>query len=402
MFEGHDPYLVALSVVIAILGGYTGFGLAARIRGTPDASHRLLLAGAAGFLAVGIWTMHFVGMLAAPLPAGTVYLVLPTIVSFLICALVVGISLFFVSVGEPSLFRVVSSAVLLGLGIASMHYVGMHGRSVGFAMEHDGTMVALSVLIAIAAAYGGLRAFLARRGGVQLILSAIAFGVAVSGMHYTAMSGMRLVGAHHHMEGLAASPQILSLVVALLCFVIAAGFLLSLVPDPRKKVVAISADAVALVVEGAARQADALPAGEFAVAPGSRLRPTPLGGIGQPPRAAPAPRLPVEGADGTHFIDSADVRSVRADAHYTKVHDGTRERMCPWSISQAEAQLDPCLFVRVHRSHIVAIPHVSFVRKEGDGAVIELDGPTPHRVPVSRAKIAEVKARLGLANRRHA
>ena len=117
--------------------------------------------------------------------------------------------------------------------------------------------------------------------------------------------------------------------------------------------------------------------------------------------AAPAPRLPVEGADGTHFIDAADVRSVRADAHYTRVHDGTRERMCPWSISEAEAQLDPGLFVRVHRSHIVAIPHVTFVRKEGDGAVIELDGPTPHRVPVSRAKIAEVKARLGLA-RRHA
>ena len=122
-------------------------------------------------------------------------------------------------------------------------------------------------------------------------------------------------------------------------------------------------------------------------------------GIGQPPRAAPAPRLPVEGADGTHFIDTADVRSVRADAHYTKVHDGTRERMCPWSISEAEAQLDPGLFVRVHRSHIVAIPHVTFVRKEGDGAVVELDGPSPHLVPVSRAKIAEVKARLGLAGR---
>ena len=76
MFEGHDPYLVALSVVIAILGGYTGFGLAARIRGMPDAGHRVLLAGAAFFFAVGIWTMHFVGMLAAPLPAGTVYLVL--------------------------------------------------------------------------------------------------------------------------------------------------------------------------------------------------------------------------------------------------------------------------------------------------------------------------------------
>ena len=404
MFEGHDPYLVALSVVIAILGGYTGFGLAARIRGTPDAGHRLLLAGAAFFFAVGIWTMHFVGMLAAPLPAGTVYLVLPTIISFLICALVVGISLFFVSIGEPSLLRVVSSAVLLGLGIVSMHYVGMHGLSGDFAMTHQPAIVALSVLIAIAAAYGGLRAFLARQGGVQLMLSAVAFGVAVSGMHYTAMAGMQIVppsaDTHHHIEGLAASSQMLSLVVTLLCFVIAAGFLLSLVPDPRKK--AVVADAIAAMPEVAGLMAE-IPAASVSSAPTSpRLRATtPLGGIGQPPRAAPAPRLPVEGADGTHFIDTADVRSVRADAHYTKVHDGTRERMCPWSISEAEAQLDPGLFVRVHRSHIVAMAHVTLVRKEGDGAIVELDGPSPHRVPVSRARIAEVKARLGIA-RRHA
>jgi hypothetical protein len=265
-------------------------------------------------------------------------------------------------------------------------------------------MVLLSVLIAIATAYGGLRAFLARQGGIQLALSAVAYGFAVAGMHYTAMAGMHLVppseGTHHHVEGLAASSQILSLVVALLCFVIAAGFLLSLVPDPRKKVAAAAVPG-AVVPEATVLIADITPADSGAATTSPRLRPTPLGGIGQPPRAAPAPRLPVEGADGTHFIDSADVRSVRADAHYTKVHDGTRERMCPWSISEAEAQLDPGLFVRVHRSHIVAMAHVTLVRKEGDGAIVELDGPSPHRVPVSRAKIAEVKARLGLA-RRHA
>jgi NO-binding membrane sensor protein with MHYT domain len=405
MFEGHDPYLVALSVAIASLGGYTGFALAARIRNTPGGSNRVLLAGAALFLAVGIWTMHFVGMLAAPLPPDTVYLVLPIIISFLICALVVGISLFFVSIGEPSLKRVASSAVLLGVGIASMHYVGIHGLAGSFSIVHDPSMVLLSILVAIVTAYGGLRAFLAQQEGVRLIVSSFAFGVAVSGMHYTAMLGMHfepLTGeAHHHLGGsLAASQQVLSIVVAVLCFVIAAGFLLSLVPDPRRQALApVVVDPVKGPVTVAVMEPAVL---EPAVLAATSPRPiAPLGGLGQPPRA-PAPRLPVEGADGTHFIDTASVRSVRADAHYTRVHDGTRERMCPWSISEAEAQLDPSLFLRVHRSHIVAMSHVAAVRREGDGAVLELDGPSPHRVPVSRAKIAEVKARLGLVNRRHA
>jgi DNA-binding LytR/AlgR family response regulator len=215
----------------------------------------------------------------------------------------------------------------------------------------------------------------------------------MAGMHFVALASE----AHHHIGGLAASQQILAIVVAVLCFVIAAGFLLSLVPDPRRQVQ--EAQLVPAMAGAALSFAPEPGPGPAVIAP--RLMPAPLGGIGQPPRPAPVPRLPVEGANGTHFIDAAEVRSVRADAHYTRIHDGTRERMCPWSISEAEAQLDPGLFIRVHRSHIVAIPHVVLVRKEGDGAVVELDGPTPHRVPVSRARIAEVKARLGLA-RRHA
>jgi NO-binding membrane sensor protein with MHYT domain len=402
MFEGHDPYLVALSVGIAILGGYTGFALAARIRGTPVVSRRLLLAGAAAFLAIGIWTMHFIGMLAAPIPADAAYLVLPTIASFLICVLVVGVSLFFVCIGDPSLLRVIASAVLLGAGIASMHYVGMHGLAGNFAMQHDGSIVLLSVLIAIVAAYGGLRAFLAQHGGVRLVMSAVAFGIAVSGMHYTAMYGMHFVtsmaGSHNHTGGLAASQQILSLVVALFCFVIAAGFLLSLVPEPRLRAAEAVAGQPANPNAGSGL-ADVRSPESDRFAASQRLMSAPLGGLGQP-RVARASRLPLEGANGTHFIDVADVRSLRADAHYTMVHDGTRERMCSWSISEAETHLDPAHFVRVHRSHIVAIPHITSVSKEGDGAVVQLDGPTPHRVPVSRAKIAELKALLGMAGRK--
>lgn len=406
MFEGHDPYLVALSIVIASLGGYTGFSLAARITSAPGEHHRVLLASAALFLAVGIWTMHFVGMMAAPIPPDAVYLVLPTVVSFLICALVVGISLFFVStgaagVGEAGASRVIPSALLLGAGVASMHYVGIHGLSGNFAITHDPAIVVASLVVAGLAAYGGLRMFLARQHGLRLVASAIAFGIAVSGMHYTAMFGMHFVrlapGAHQHGGGLAASQQVLSLAVAVLCFVIAAGFLLSLVPDPRRQT---TPSGPAPDGEGPTDPSPPAPDADAAPAPPSagRTASAPLGGIGQPPRTAVS-RLPVEGANGTHFIEAGDVRSVRADAHYTRIHDGTRERMCPWSISEAESQLDPGLFIRVHRSHIVAISHVSFVGREGEGAIIELDGPAPHRVPVSRAKVAEVKARLGLVRR---
>ena len=398
MFVGHNPYLVALSLVIATLGGYTGFGLAARLRNSPRASRRLFLAGAAFFLAVGIWTMHFVGMLAAPIPPDAVYLVLPTIVSFLICALVVGVSLFFVSIGEPSTSRVAASAVLLGAGIVSMHYVGVHGLAGNFGIEHVPIVIALAVLIAVGAGYGGLRIFLAQQGGARLALSAVAFGIAVSGMHYTAMYGMRFVqgGGHvHGATGLVASPQVLALVVALLCFLIVAGFLLFLVPEPRQRMAAGGAGELSATLEGGPaeepRPFDAHPLG-------AARRPLPLGGLGQP-RATLVNRLPVEAADGTQFVDAADIRSIKADAHYTLVHDGSRERMCPWPISQAEAQLDPAVFVRVHRSHIISIPHVTLIRKEGDGAVVELDGPAPHLVPVSRARIAELKARLGLLRR---
>jgi NO-binding membrane sensor protein with MHYT domain len=381
MLAGHNPYLVTLSVAVAVLGGYTGLGLAARIVGKSGLQRRGLLVGAAAFLSIGIWTMHFVGMLAAPLPPDAVYLVLPTIISYLICALVVGVSVFFVIGSRPGTFGIVVSAFLLGTGICSMHYVGIHGLAGHFTIRHDLPVIALSVLIAIATAYGALRIFLAPQVGLRLAIGALAFGVAVSGMHYTAMAGMQFVppAAGHDMSAMAAglqvSPQIVSLIVACLCFLIAAGFLLFLLPEQWGQ-----AEPVPLLV----------------AANGMVLEHSAMDNLPAPDKVQ---RIPVQSGSATQFVNLGDVRSVRADAHYTWVHDGSRERMCSWSISEAETSLDPAIFFRVHRSHIVAMPHVTLMRKEGDGAVIEVDGPNPHLVPVSRTRVAEVKARLGLARR---
>jgi len=403
MFVGHNPLLVILSIVIAVLGGYTGFGLAGRIRKVENVNRRMLLVGAAAFLSVGIWTMHFIGMLAAPLPEDAAYLVLPTIVSFLICALVVGISLFLVSGSKTGQLRLISSAILLGVGITSMHYVGIHGLAGHFSIVHNPWMMALSVAIAIATAYGGLTIYLSEQDGIRLAFCALAFGIAVSGMHYTAMAGMHFSTEMegHSMDGmgsgLVASPQILSLIIAFLCFVIAAGFLLFLMPEQwgqaEDKVPFAALSANPLPVSSPNDEASSSP---------SSSSPNFDGSATTEPSSPVTPlltRVPVQSANSTQFIDVGEIRSIRADAHYTWVHDGNRERMCSLPISEAELALDKTIFLRVHRSYIVALPHVNLMRKEGDGAVIELDGPNPHLVPVSRTKIAEVKARLGVSKR---
>ena len=90
MGVSHEPWLVILSLIVAIQGAYVGLSLAVQVGGAVGLRRRLLLAGAAISLAVAIWAMHFVGMLAARLPFPVDYLVFPTLLSFLVCVLVVG------------------------------------------------------------------------------------------------------------------------------------------------------------------------------------------------------------------------------------------------------------------------------------------------------------------------
>src|SRR5215471_4699454 len=232
----YGPWLVLLSIVMAIQGAYVGFTLAVQLGDAVGMRRRVLLTGAAFSLAIAIWTMHFVGMLAARIPFPVDYLVFPTLLSFLVCVLVVGVGVFAISSGPLSKARLALSACLMGTGIFSMHYIGMTALHASMHMEHSASYVAASWVIAVAAS--GLALWLAtgRVGRPPIILSAVAFGIAVSGMHYTAMAGMTPFPMAMSSSGAPAlSTDLLAIVVAVVAFCVSGIFLLVLVPDRSKE-----------------------------------------------------------------------------------------------------------------------------------------------------------------------
>ncbi len=159
----HEPWLVALSLIVAIQGSFVGLSLAVQVGEAAGVRRRALLAGAAISLAVAIWAMHFVGMLAARLPFPVDYLVLPTLLSFLVCVIVVGTAVFIASAGPLTPLRLVASACLMGGGIVTMHYIGMKALHASAHMRHDPLYVASSMVVAIAAS--GLALWLATAPG---------------------------------------------------------------------------------------------------------------------------------------------------------------------------------------------------------------------------------------------
>lgn len=387
MQVSYEPWLVLLSVVIAIQGAYVGLNLAVQIDGAAGMRRRLLLAGAAFSLAVAIWAMHFVGMLAARLPFPVDYLVFPTLLSFLVCVIVVGGAVYATSSGPFTLLRLTLSACLMGVGIFSMHYIGMTALDASAYMMHDRFYVAASMAIAIAAS--GLALWLANGPGARppLIVSAIAFGFAVSGMHYTAMAGMTL---YPHPTGVSGAPalstDLLAIIVAVVAFCVSGIFLLFLVPDRTKSegMAAPAADGVPAAAAAAIAAEAELGRGTYA----------PLGGAGGPPPRL-ARHLPVEHNGATHFVAVEDVVAVHANAHYTYVFNGTDRLFCSLAIGEVESRLDKARFMRVHRSHIVNIERVIATRRSGDSEIVELAASSHYTVPVSRSRVGWLKSRIG-------
>ncbi|TAL94251.1 MAG: bifunctional diguanylate cyclase/phosphodiesterase [Paraburkholderia sp.] len=191
----YNFWLVALSLTVATLASYTALDLAGRITllGRTVARHAWLAGGAAA-MGVGIWSMHFIGMLAFSLPIPLGYDLRTTGYSLAIAILVSWFALFIVTQGVLRPSRLVAAGILLGFGIAGMHYTGMAAMQMQPGIHYDPVLFAASIAIAIVAATAALWIAHALRDSKQRfviekrVAAAFVMGLAITGMHYTGVA----------------------------------------------------------------------------------------------------------------------------------------------------------------------------------------------------------------------
>jgi diguanylate cyclase len=189
----YNYWLVLVSLLVAILASYTALDLATRITASKGRAARVWLIGGAFAMGTGIWSMHFIGMLAFNLPIPLGYDVPITLLSMLIAVIVSGFALHTATRDRLQARKLVIGAGLMGIGIALMHYTGMAALRMSPPIQYDPLLFAASVAIAVAASLAALWiAFTLRRDSGWMVyakpVSAMVMGFAITGMHYTGMA----------------------------------------------------------------------------------------------------------------------------------------------------------------------------------------------------------------------
>src|SRR2546428_1939608 len=229
----YDYRLVALPVVIAVLASYGGLDLAGRVPSAQGKARLLWLNGGAVAMGFGIWSMHYIGMLAFRLPIPVQY-DWPTVLLSLVAAIVAsGIALFVVSRQEMGVIRAVLGSILMGSGIAAMHYTGMAAMRLPAMCHYSFALVTLSVVLAIVISLVALFLTFYFRGETtawswRKILSALVMGAAIPVMHYTGMAAASFTASPSEHQDLSHAVNVSSLSAA--GIVIVAAMVLGLVP----------------------------------------------------------------------------------------------------------------------------------------------------------------------------
>jgi PAS domain S-box-containing protein len=192
LIDSYNYWLVALSVLIAMFASYTALDLAGRVTATVGWTRAAWLLGGAVAMGTGIWSMHYIGMLAFILPLPVAYH-WPTVLLSLFAAIVASaIALYVVSRQMMNAFRGLVGSVLMGAGIASMHYIGMAAMRLPAMCKFSSFLVVLSVVFAVLISLAALwitfhfREEKARSGWGKTA-GAVVMGAAIPVMHYTGM-----------------------------------------------------------------------------------------------------------------------------------------------------------------------------------------------------------------------
>ncbi|MFY0751764.1 putative bifunctional diguanylate cyclase/phosphodiesterase [Pseudomonas sp. NFX5] len=196
LIGSYSPSLVAISLFVAILASYTALDLTGRIATAKGRAVYLWIAGGAMAMGVGVWSMHFIGMLALRLPFALGFDIGITALSLLIAVLSCGFALWLVSQARLPAWQLAFGALVMGSGIATMHYTGMAAMRMTPGIDYDPTLFGLSLLIAVVASGAALLiAFNLRRNTPYVRLArggaAVVMGFAIVGMHYTGMAAAR-------------------------------------------------------------------------------------------------------------------------------------------------------------------------------------------------------------------
>jgi NO-binding membrane sensor protein with MHYT domain len=232
----HNPYLVAFSILVALFASYTALDLGGHVATTRGLARHLWLAAAAMTMGGGIWSMHFVAMLAFSMPYPMSYDIGLTTLSLAVAIFVTGGGFYVISRRTASPLRLMLSGICMGLGIAAMHYIGMAAMQ-GPQLSYDYLFVALSLVVAIGAATASLWLAFRTTAPGQKLVAAIVMGLAISGMHYTAMGAAIFTthGSVHDAQGNANLDQTnLAVAVASVTFVILACALIASLSEQKR------------------------------------------------------------------------------------------------------------------------------------------------------------------------
>lgn len=372
----HNPWLVATSLAVALMAGFTGLTLTRGANALPDGRRKVVVALAAVVLGGGIWSMHFVAMLGLQLPILFFYDALITLISALVAILMVGLALLLLHFRPRTPQVVVGAGGIVGLGIVVMHFVGMAGMQLcrpinGVADIALSTLASLLLsVLAIWVAYGA-------RTQRNILLGTVCFGLAVFSMHFVAiaLTGFT-VSDVANVAGPALDNQVLAMGVTVAVFLICGAFLLTGITFVG------TTEENGAISEAPVSESDA-PAHEAMVA-----STPPVGG---------AAGVPFEREGQTFFADPGQIAAIRAEGHYCVLYLEAEKLFCPWSITEADNRLEGAGFLRAHRSYLVNPAHVSsFERKKDNGTLYFEEVNSLPKVPVSRSRMGALREALGL------